>query len=280
MRKNTVFKNDQGRQKILTMYDAALLGCGVGIKQRVCKTSFGDTYMVEAGEENEDILVLLHGASSNSTSWISDFHVYAQKYKVIAVDIIGEPGKSAETRLSYETMDYALWLHEVFDAMQIKKAHIVGLSQGGWLAVCFAGCFPERVNKMVLLSPAGIVRTAGSFIFKAIFYSLFGKAGRKKINEIILGEQSVDPKVIEFMDLMQDHVNARMDKEYIFQDEELENLTMPVLFIGGRRDVIRSTEQISKRLGGILPDLKTIIDENKGHVLVDTSEEIVNFLQN
>ncbi|MBK1895355.1 alpha/beta fold hydrolase [Chryseobacterium paridis] len=279
MRKNTVFKNDEGRQKILTMYDNALQSSNADIKSKICKTSFGDTFILEAGNENDEVVVLLHGASSNSTSWISEISIYAQKYRVLAIDIIGEPGKSAEVRLPYETTDYAQWLNEVLGTLCIQKINLVGLSQGGWLGIRFASSFPEKINKLVLLSPAGVVKTNGSFVLKAIFYSLFGKAGRKKINKIILGNQKVDPKILEFMNLMQNNVHSRMDKEYIFEDHELQKLKMPVLVIGGRNDVVRSIERISERFNRTLPIYTTIIDEDKGHVLINKAKEIIHFLQ-
>ncbi len=66
-------------------------------------------------------------------------------------------------------------------------------------------------------------RLAHSFIIKANFYSLFGKARAKKINRMVIGKLPVYPDVLEFMDVMMTHIKAPIEKEYIFTDTELKS---------------------------------------------------------
>jgi pimeloyl-ACP methyl ester carboxylesterase len=74
------------------------------------------------------------------------------------------------------------------------------------------------------------------------------------------------------------HFNSRIDKEYIFTDEELMRLKMPVLFIGGVEDVTQSVKDAADRLGKLLPDLHTVIIPDMGHALVNTVERVTLFL--
>ncbi|PZR12216.1 MAG: alpha/beta hydrolase [Flavobacterium psychrophilum] len=274
----TVFKSPEGKNKIIRAYDDAITNSSLNLKTNVLKTTFGDTHFLEAGSQHQEIVILLHGASSNATSWLSDFAEYSKQYKVIAIDIIGEAGKSAETRPSYKTTDFAEWLKEIFERLDISKANIIGLSQGGWLALRFAISYPEVVDRLILLTPAGVVPTKTSFIVKALFYSLLGTTGHIRINSLILGNQRVDSKIIVFMDLIQTNFNARIEKEYIFSDDELSCLTMPVLFIGGDQDVIRSTQEIATRLQNIIEDFTAIAIPEMGHVLVGLTPRILTFL--
>ncbi|WP_160138585.1 alpha/beta fold hydrolase [Chryseobacterium sp. c4a] len=278
MKQVAVFKSNDDQRKVLMQYNNSLSDFNGIVRQDMVDTGFGKTNVLSFGNDTHPKLVLLHGANSNAVSWVKDFTMYANEYKVYAIDIIGEPGKSEQNRLSYENENYSDWLNEVFQQLKIDKACLVGLSQGGWIAVKFAVKYPEKVKRLALLSPAGIVNTTGSFILKAVFYSLFGNFGKRKINELIIGNQKVDHQVLDFMELMQSAVNSRMDKEYIFSDEELKKLAMPVLFIGGAHDVVRDSEKIKTRLAGLLPDFEFFIDPEKGHVLVDMADVISEFL--
>lgn len=278
MKQKTVFRSNDYQEKVLAQYENSLSNFKGDIRQEIIGTGFGKTHILSYGDDAHPKLVLLHGANSNATSWIKDFPLYSEKYKVYAIDIIGEPGKSEQNRLPYENDDYSDWLSDVFQQLQIKNADLIGLSQGGWLAVKFAVKFPEKVNRLVLLSPAGIVKTESGFIMKAIFYALLGGFGKRKINQLIMGSQKVDQSVIDFMDLMQVSVNSRMDKEYIFSDDELRKLTMPAFFIGGANDVIRDSGKIKARLENLLPGFTFYIDREKGHVLVGLADKIKTFL--
>ncbi len=146
------------------------------------------------------------------------------------------------------------------------------------MALRFATSYPELVDRLILLAPAGIVPTKTTFIIKALLYSLLGATGRIKINRLVLGSQRVDQRIVAFMDLIQTNFNARIEKEYIFSDDELSRLTMPVLFIGGEQDVIRSTQEIAARLQNIIEDFTIITIPEMGHVLAGLAPRIFPFL--
>lgn len=72
-------------------------------------------------------------------------------------------------------MGYAEWLWDVINGLEIKKASIAGISQGGWTALRFATCYPAFVDKLILLTPAGIAPTNLSFLLKALLNAIAHK---------------------------------------------------------------------------------------------------------
>jgi len=278
MTSKSIYRSDAGKTEIMSVYDSVLSIWPVKYETKNLSTKHGDTFVIASGNKNAPSLILLHGASSNSTSWAGEVLEYSRYFRVYAIDILGEAGKSSQNRLRWDSLDYAEWLYDIFKELAIEKASIVGISQGAWTALRFATCYPEKVEKLVLLTPAGIVPTKASFILKAVFYSLFGKAGAKKINRIVVGTQELSPKVLNFMDLIQTNFKARVEKEYIFLDAELSNLDMPILLIGGTDDVIRSCQAIAERMKKVVTKLTVYLIPKMGHVLIGLNKQIIPYL--
>ena len=275
---NPLYKTMDGEREIMALYDSVLQNWLAPFTTVLLPTRHGDTFVIESGEKKAPPLILLHGAASNAVSWIGDVAEYSKHFRVFAVDIIGNPGKSAPTRPAWDGPGYAEWLEDVVDGLKLDKASLLGLSQGGWTALKFAAYRPERVTKLVLLAPAGIIPARGSFLLKAIFYTMLGRWGADRLNRYIFGKQPMDPLAVKFMNSIMTHFNARVEKEYIFSDEELMRLKMPVLFIGGQEDVIQSIKDAAARLEKLLPDLHSIIIPDIGHVLVNTAKRVIPFL--
>jgi DNA-binding PadR family transcriptional regulator len=116
-------------------------------------TQFGTTHIIVSGPNSGKPVLLLHGQDSCAISWIYNVVDLSQAFRIFALDTIGDMGKSKPIHLPNSREDYARWMLDVFDQLKIEKADLVGLSYGGFLATNFALAFPERVNRIVLLSP-------------------------------------------------------------------------------------------------------------------------------
>ncbi|MFN8450115.1 MAG: alpha/beta fold hydrolase [Anaerolineae bacterium] len=147
-------------------------------------------------------------------------------YRVYAVDLIGEAGKSAPNRPAWDSPAFAEWLEDVFAALHIARAVLVGISQGGWTALKFATAHPERIDKLVLLTPGGVVPDKLSFLLRAIPFSMMGKAGSRRMARLVYGSQPIPAGVEEVMDVVTSNFKARIGTLPIFTDEELRRLTI------------------------------------------------------
>ena len=177
MTTQSIYKSPAGERVVMGLYDEALARWPVPYEAQTISTRHGDTYVISSGELAAPPMVLLHGAGTNSAIWAGDVAVYSQHFRVYAVDLLGEAGRSAPNRPDWHSPAYAEWLVDAFDGLQIDQAVLLGVSQGGWTALKFATGQPERVRQLVLLCPGGVVATRASFLLKAIPLAFMGKWG-------------------------------------------------------------------------------------------------------
>ncbi len=112
--------------------------------------------VVDEGK-GETTLLLVHGLGSYAKGWSKNIPVLSKKYRVIAVDLPGY-GKSDKEAYQYSLSFYADVLTELLTEMGVKKAVFVGHSMGGQISMITSLKYPERVEKLVLISPAGFER--------------------------------------------------------------------------------------------------------------------------
>jgi pimeloyl-ACP methyl ester carboxylesterase len=103
------------------------------------------------------LLVLVHGITNSSASWEPVLATLARRFTVIAPDLLGH-GDSAKPRGDYSLGANASLLRDVMLALGHERATLVGHSLGGGIAMQMAYQFPERVERLVLVSSGGLGR--------------------------------------------------------------------------------------------------------------------------
>ncbi|MFZ6029305.1 MAG: alpha/beta fold hydrolase [Chloroflexota bacterium] len=278
MNTKPVYKSPAGKRAILARYDEFLARWPVPYETATIPTRHGETFVIASGEKSAPPLVLLHGSASNAVSWGGDVLEYSRHFRVYAVDLPGEPGRSSENRPSWHNLDFAEWLEDVLDGLAVPTASLLGISQGGWTAIRFAAIHPQRVDRLVLLTPVGIVPMRISILLKGMLFAAFGKwAGAAGLGRLF-GDQPVHPEVAEFLQIIRDNFNIRIEKGYLFSDDELKRLAMPTLFIGGAQEMFFDIEKAARRLRGLVPQFSASILEGMGHALIGLAPQIVPFL--
>jgi len=102
-------------------------------------------------------IVLIHGMLNSSSHWRAVALNLASEYTVIAPDLIGH-GDSAAPRGDYSLGAHAASIRDLLAAIGIDRASIVGHSLGGGVAMQFFYQFPQRVERLVLVSSGGLGR--------------------------------------------------------------------------------------------------------------------------
>jgi pimeloyl-ACP methyl ester carboxylesterase len=103
------------------------------------------------------VLLLLHGIANSSETWRHVAPRLAERFTVIAPDLLGHGG-SATPRGDYSLGAHASGARDVLTALGIERATVVGHSLGGGIAMQFAYQFPERCERLVLVSSGGLGR--------------------------------------------------------------------------------------------------------------------------
>lgn len=179
-------------------------------------------------------LVLLHGNGEDGTYFAHQIAHFSQRFRVLALDTRGH-GKSPRGEAPFTIRQFARDLLAFLDARGIERAHLLGFSDGGNIALVFALAHPERVGKLVLnganLNARGVKRSVQvpielGYRMARLFAGLSAKA---RANAEMLGLMVNDPNVAP---------------------EELAALTAPTLVIAGENDMIREdhTRLIAERI--------------------------------
>jgi pimeloyl-ACP methyl ester carboxylesterase len=100
-------------------------------------------------------VVLVHGMVNSSRHWREVAIRLADRYTVIAPDLIGH-GDSATPRGDYSLGAHAAAIRDLLTAIGIHRATVVGHSLGGGVAMQFFWQFPDRVERLVLVSSGGL----------------------------------------------------------------------------------------------------------------------------
>ena len=141
-----IFRTEAGEQAVKSRYREILADWPAPHEALYLDTRHGRTFVVACGDPANPPVFLFHGSGSNAVSWFGDMPQLAQTHRVYAVDMIGEPGLSEANRMPWADPRYIEWLDDVFDALQVQTAGLVGMSLGGWLALTYA-CAQTRTGR-------------------------------------------------------------------------------------------------------------------------------------
>src|SRR3954468_13551552 len=102
-------------------------------------------------------LLLLHGIANSSDTWARVAPLLSDRFTVIAPDLLGH-GESAAPRGDYSLGAHASGARDVATALGHDRVTVIGHSLGGGIAMQFAYQFPERTERLVLVSSGGLGR--------------------------------------------------------------------------------------------------------------------------
>lgn len=178
-------------------------------------------YYKEAGQGEP--LILLHGNGESHEYFVHQIEYFSREYRVIAIDTRGH-GSSPRGDKPFTIRQFADDLYDFLKLHKIPKAHILGFSDGGNIALIFALKYPECVDKLILnganLYSVGVKLTVQiPIILEYYIAKIFAKKSAKA------------KKKAELYGLMVNDPNLR--------PEEVKNIKARTLVIAGTKDMIQ-----------------------------------------
>lgn len=126
--------------------------------ERHVELSHGDVRYFEVGEGRPVILLHGIGFTAGGTNWLLNLEDLARHRRVLAPDLLGfGPGPRLQQPFSFAYL--VDFIREFQDALGLTMSDLVGHSMGGWVASLFAYESPERVGRLILVAPGGVIIT-------------------------------------------------------------------------------------------------------------------------
>ena len=152
----SIYKCRAGEAEIQALYDEALHGLGLPYESLTVDTRPGDTHVLAAGPKDAPPVLLLPGGNFLNPTCLRWFSPLAAHNRLYAPDLVGQPGRSSQTRPSPKGDGHAFWVEDVLDSLGLRHVPLLGLSYGAGLAIRTMSLAPERVSRAALVSPAAV----------------------------------------------------------------------------------------------------------------------------
>lgn len=250
-----------------------------GLEKHELTMSSGLNYVyLEAGTDNKETLVLLHGFGADKDNFTESAPYLKDDFHLIVPDHIGFGESSKPTSADYTPIAQARRLHELFTRIGLdRRIHIGGSSMGGHIAMTYAALYPAEVKSLWLLDPGGVWSAPESEMHRIIRetgVNPLTATTPEEFRDVFAMVMSKPPFVPGFvLDQMAAKRIANFDLEQkIFKqlssdnvEERVTGLATPTLLVWGVEDRVLNvgaTDILEK----LMPNVTTIKMEGIGHL--------------
>jgi pimeloyl-ACP methyl ester carboxylesterase len=259
MKHNSIYLNEKSEEAMLAFYDRQMDNLGIAFEEITLPTRYGATHLVVTGPQEAMPLITLHGGNGNTPLNLSLFLPLTKKYRVYAPDTIGQPGKSAQRRISTKDNSLGHWVIDILDALKMDQAAFVTSSYSAGILLQLACIAPERISRAALHVPSGIahgslVPIVTKLMLPWMMYRV--RPSQARLQKAFLPMMTeLNEEFLAYTDMMLRHYKMVMEPPREIKEEEIERFQMPVLVIAAKEDIFFPASKViprSKRLFGNL----------------------------
>lgn len=247
---------------------------------------------LESGD-SKDVLLLIHGIGASAERWLNVLPYFEKHYKVIMPDIIGF-GHSDKPLVDYTPSFFVDFLKKFIEELDLNLPILAGSSLGGQITSEFASVYSDRIKRLILVSPAGVMKQStpalDAYIMAALYPNL--ESAKNAFQMMEASGKEINSSIIEgFIERMQ-LPNAKMAfmstllglKNAGSIVDKLSSIKVPTLLIWGENDPVIPV-QYSQEFVSRIPVCKFYEMRGCGHTpYVQKPEEfyevVMGFLNN
>lgn len=264
-----MFKSEQGKKEILSLYDKKLESLNLDFEYLTVQTSFGKTNIIATGDPTNPPIIIVHGSNGCAPIALEAYANLHKTFRVYALDVLAQPNKSAEMRLSMKDNSYGRWMNEIITDLKIESVTMAGFSFGGLIILKTLEHDEAKIKEVYLSAPAYIVNgNPLKAIFKVFIpMKRYMKTKKVKYVEKFLSHLFTDRDefAIEFLSKVFLEFEMDFTPVPVIDAKAAKEITTPITLFAAQNDIMFPGNKMIKRAAKIFPSLKksTLLEHSK-----------------
>lgn len=274
-----IYRSAAGRVTVEHRYATWLATIPGPVASRRIATRFGAAHVLStepfppgkrpAADGPAPSVIALAGTNFPALAWAPLFPLTKRGFRLVAVDLIGQPGRSEGDRMAASSSGMVGWLEDVMDGLELPRAHLVGHSLGAHVALSFAAARAPRVGRVALICPSGLMRLRVPTTVLVRTLAWLARPNRRSSRALLrrMSEAGSDVEdLVPWTSAVGRHVRTSLAPRPL-PDHVLRAISAPLLVIAGERDPFLPGRRLAEIAGRRLPEARTIVVHGASHML-------------
>jgi len=267
----SLFKTELGKKEILSLYDKKLEELNIKYEYIKVDTSYGTTNIIATGTYTNPPILLIHGSNGCAPIALETYAGLDTKFRVYAIDVLAQPNKSSETRLSMKDNSYGKWMNEIITSLKVENVMMAGFSFGGLVILKTLEYDENKIKEVFLSAPAYIVNGNPFKALSKVFIPMnrFMKTKKPIYVEKFLAEVFTERNAFAIKYLSKVFLHFKMDFAPIpvINKTHANSIKTPITLFAAKNDILFPGIKMIKRASKIFPSLKeSYLLEHSKHV--------------
>ena len=250
------------------------------------KTSYGPTFVRVSGPAGAPPLLLLPGVSTTSITWAPNARDWAKHFRLYTPDMINDHGLSVDEKHLFTRQDLLRWMDDLMNQLHLPSVNLLGYSYGGWLAAEYALHAPERVEKLVMISPgATVMHMSTAFLVRSSLVALKPIAASRALfkwlfQDAMNNSEQCGMTFNKFMEISEMRFRSFKRRFLVplrvLSADQWKQITMPALFMVGEHEKLYDPGRAMDEIARKAPQVERRLILGAGHDITAVQSVEVN----